>query len=448
MALLNVTRDYAAGEILLESDLDAFLDDIETFINVTKLNDDNLQDAGITGSDKLVNASVTNAKMASNSVDTTQLVDGSVTNPKLDPSLDLAITKLEDADGNIVGSKIVHDGSTNRWTVQDIGFTMNLGLKADTTTFGNDSITITSADHTALSATNVGYVTMEDTTSGQLTTFAVTADVTIELTGAHWGFNTNGDLNDVPLHVIAINDNGTLEWGIAFNPHRKLATANATITPSGVVQIDDVLVTSVPAAERPTQHIGWIKSDFDDTGGAAENLWTVGVGVADVQITAGDVPMFTKWIAGPALTIGAITSAPSKATNVIIDQIFWRREGDSLHLRYLYEHSDNTGTGAGSGIYLWTLPFGLSADTSKFFNRFSSFPNDGCRNVVGSAGASFDSPRSVGFAKLYTATQIMMITADPATVTGVGSTHFAINQARVEYSFDCVVPIDGWEFTA
>ncbi len=57
MATLNVRREYADGDILLESDLDAFLDDIETFLNVTKIDDDNIQDLGITGSTKLKNAS-------------------------------------------------------------------------------------------------------------------------------------------------------------------------------------------------------------------------------------------------------------------------------------------------------------------------------------------------------------------------------------------------------
>ena len=87
MATLNVRREYADGDILLESDLDAFLDDIETFLNVTKLDDDNLQDLGITGSTKLKNASVTNNKMASNSVDSTQIVDDSVLGTKLAPAV-------------------------------------------------------------------------------------------------------------------------------------------------------------------------------------------------------------------------------------------------------------------------------------------------------------------------------------------------------------------------
>ncbi len=83
MAQLDTTRNYNDGEALLEADLDAFLDDIETFINVTKINDDNIQNNGITGSTKLLNQSVTEEKLAANSVSTLKIVDEAVTDDKI-----------------------------------------------------------------------------------------------------------------------------------------------------------------------------------------------------------------------------------------------------------------------------------------------------------------------------------------------------------------------------
>lgn len=83
MSAIDLPREYADGEILLAADLDAFLDAIETFLNITKLNDENLQNGGITASLKLVNASVTNAKMAADSVDTTQIVNDAVNRDKI-----------------------------------------------------------------------------------------------------------------------------------------------------------------------------------------------------------------------------------------------------------------------------------------------------------------------------------------------------------------------------
>ncbi len=51
MPTLTITKTYQDGNVLTEADLDNIKDSIETFINVTKLDDDNLQDNGIS-SDK------------------------------------------------------------------------------------------------------------------------------------------------------------------------------------------------------------------------------------------------------------------------------------------------------------------------------------------------------------------------------------------------------------
>ena len=64
MATLSIPKNYADGTILFESDLDDIRTAVEDFINVTKLNVDNLQNDGITGSDKLVDASVNRIKQA------------------------------------------------------------------------------------------------------------------------------------------------------------------------------------------------------------------------------------------------------------------------------------------------------------------------------------------------------------------------------------------------
>jgi hypothetical protein len=53
VATLSITKQWANGEILLEADLDFIKSDVETFLNVTKINDDNIQTGGITGSTKL-----------------------------------------------------------------------------------------------------------------------------------------------------------------------------------------------------------------------------------------------------------------------------------------------------------------------------------------------------------------------------------------------------------
>lgn len=103
MATLSTTRNYEDGEILTQADLDAFLDDIEIFINITKLNDDNLQNNGITGSTKLVTGSVTAAKLAADSVTTAKIVDSNVTTAKI---ADANVTTVKIADDNVTFAKM------------------------------------------------------------------------------------------------------------------------------------------------------------------------------------------------------------------------------------------------------------------------------------------------------------------------------------------------------
>lgn len=112
MATLDTTRSYNDGEVLVESDLDAFLDDIETFLNVTKINDDNIQNNGITGSTKLLNQSVTEAKLAANAVTTLKVADGAVTAAKLGTD---AVTTVKIQDDAVTEAKIADSAvSTDR----------------------------------------------------------------------------------------------------------------------------------------------------------------------------------------------------------------------------------------------------------------------------------------------------------------------------------------------
>jgi hypothetical protein len=53
MPTLTITKTYQDGDVLLEADLDAIRASITTFINTTKLDDSNIQAAGITRATKL-----------------------------------------------------------------------------------------------------------------------------------------------------------------------------------------------------------------------------------------------------------------------------------------------------------------------------------------------------------------------------------------------------------
>lgn len=83
MPTLSITKEYQDGDILLESDLDAIKTSLETWANTTKLDDDNIQNSGITASSKLVDGSVTASKLGTNAVTTAKLNASAVTTAKI-----------------------------------------------------------------------------------------------------------------------------------------------------------------------------------------------------------------------------------------------------------------------------------------------------------------------------------------------------------------------------
>ncbi len=118
MPQLDARRLYEDGSIMFASDIDAFLDDIETLFNSTKLNDDNIQDAGITASTKLVDGTITAGKLGASAVTTAKIQDDAVTADKIaDGAIDLpaklasnVVTTVKILDDNVTAAKIA-DGA-------------------------------------------------------------------------------------------------------------------------------------------------------------------------------------------------------------------------------------------------------------------------------------------------------------------------------------------------
>lgn len=109
MPQLDARRTYQDGMVLFAADLDAIIDDIETLLNVTKLNDDNIQDNGITASQKLIDGTVTTGKLANKSVTTVKIDDDAVTEPKLAND---AVTTAKIADEAVTTEKIADSAVT------------------------------------------------------------------------------------------------------------------------------------------------------------------------------------------------------------------------------------------------------------------------------------------------------------------------------------------------
>lgn len=161
--------------------------------------------------------------------------------------------------------------------------TRNLGLDLST----QSKIKIVGADGTALSTANKGLVHLNSTANaGHLVTREITANMELTLTGAHWGFDTDGDLTDYPLWILLMDTGSSVILGVAAQGGRQsLAAADSDTAVGNITTISKVLVSSALAGTLNISYLGWVKADFDDTGNAGgENFWTIQNSFGDINI--------------------------------------------------------------------------------------------------------------------------------------------------------------------
>lgn len=243
------------------------------------------------------------------------------------------------------------------------GWFCNLGFETATTSEAADSIKITGGDGSDLSSTNPLKITLPSTTSGILTMIEVTANVTIDLTGAHWGLGTNGDFTDVQLRVYAINDTGSIKWGVSLEGgKRTIASADSSATATSITAKDDMLVNSaLNSGTWPCVEVGWFNADFDDTGGASEDLWAIQSSVGDLNVGI-PVPDQTDW-ASFTPTHG-LTGMTITAAGV------WRRAGANMEVMTSLNCTAVTSPGGEpyieipSGYLIDTTTLGVGSDPS------------------------------------------------------------------------------------
>ena len=141
MPTLTVTKTYADDTILTEAMLDASFESISTFVNVTGLGSDNLQDGSV-GTAELQTSAVTEAKIAASAATTAKIADNAVTLQKLATALQafLVPTGTIQAFGSATAPTgwLVCDGTAvSRTTYADL-FTAigeNFGQGDNSTTF-------------------------------------------------------------------------------------------------------------------------------------------------------------------------------------------------------------------------------------------------------------------------------------------------------------------------
>jgi len=189
MPTLSISKTYRDGDVLFEADLDSIKSSIETFINTTKLDDDNIQDNGITGSTKLIDSTITSAKFAAESITATLLDTNAVTTAKIGESAvttakinDLAVTTAKIADLNVTTAKLAAGAATTvkkqSPTVEQSAGTGASGVTVNSTSFtlvDDVSITTTGGPLFCLVGPKSGTLSVE-TSAGGTVGFQIIAD--------------------------------------------------------------------------------------------------------------------------------------------------------------------------------------------------------------------------------------------------------------------------------
>ena len=89
---------------------------------------------------------------------------------------------------------------------------------------------------------------------------------------------------------------------------------------------------------------------------------------ANLQGTASFEPSWTNGGTIQSVGLGATTTAPTIPTTTLANRIYYKSLGPKTYTVVgILEYTSNTGGAAGSGDYLFTLPAGLSWDTTVPF---------------------------------------------------------------------------------
>jgi len=363
---------------------------------------------------------------ALNTVQTALIEDSAVITTKIN---DLAVTAAKIDTQAVTPAKLANLSVAGRQ-----GFTINIGIAKATTTIADDSVKITSSDGSALSASNPGYVVTPGTTPGTLAVFQVTADVTIKATGAHWGMGTKGDFN-VFNRVYAINDAGTLKWGLSnLGGYRSITVALSNATATSITLQTHMLVTSTLAGTSGCAEIGWIRGTFDDTGGTAEDLWAFSSAAGNIGVGI-PCPVYTDL---GTVTVTSTFSNCTMAARAV--QKGARRRYEILGVL--------TGTPANAALAV-SLPTGDVMDTTKLLSLLALF-----YPKLGSGEATDFSNNNYPLDVVYSSASAVALMALNAAGTYATSTTQATQAVPFTFgtsdafSIDFEVPLLGWSDNA
>ena len=171
-------------------------------------------------------------------------------------------------------------------------------------------------------------------------------------------------------------------------------------------------------------------------GTTTDNQWVV-----DRSVIAGNGAVVSEWESydGEASITGVTTDPTFGTTSVSSHK---RRIGENMEI-YFRLRQTTAGT-AGSGTYLWTVPDGLTIDTTRV--SVSASTARGTR--IGDASASSSGSIMNGFMQAYDNNQLLMVVGNETlSLTQISSSFQGADNSVVDYTFKATIPILEWAGT-
>lgn len=221
-------------------------------------------------------------------------------------------------------------------------------------------------------------------------------------------------------------------------------TANTQLYYVTVLTVDTFNVSTTYA-----NYVAGTKVAATVAGSGVQTAWRCAFGlgdgtttfnVPDLRLTAQGIPNATASITAwttYSLTIGAVTTAPTKGT-VTTDLAQWRRIGQQME--WAYDYVQTALGSAGSGTYLFPLPSGYSIDLTRFpANTIVGVAN------MSTAADEIAASSDQGSVYVYDANNLAVKYVSPTSATEVltyvGSTLFPLSTAIIRYRFKASVLI-------
>jgi hypothetical protein len=190
---------------------------------------------------------------------------------------------------------------------------------------------------------------------------ATTRTVTIQ--------NLNGTMALTPT-VASYTGTATLGAGVGF---ARLSGASFTLTLPPIATASNRPVTIQHQGTSLTQ-VYTIKGNVADNIIAADgtaNTYLLYTNGEEITLIPDGTSWYvtqhraeTDWVDDGAIVINATTTGPTKPTTPDMDKCYWRRSGNRVFARYVFQVSSAAGSAAGTGNYLVSWPASLAIDTT------------------------------------------------------------------------------------